>query len=743
MRSNGPLSQTEQPLAPEDLPVSETALHPHTPDDNQRLMDISVVDYAELKQTLAMREALINSLPAGVALLDIEGNIIDVNSQWRSYGVEGGNTDPYFGVGQNYLAICERAICDVAGEGTAEVAAGLRAVLAGERDHFTMDYPCHTPTQYRWFRLIANRINQANHPVKDAQAVVMHVDITAHRQEENQLRIAARVFADAGEAIALTDPAGRIQTINKAFTRITGYTERDAQGVIVGDLLRSGRHSHAFYAAMWESLTQRGFWQGEIWNCRKSGEVYPEWLTINRIDDEEGQAQHFVVVFSDITQLKNSQSKVEYLANHDILTDLPNRSLFQDRLQQTIAQARRNEEQAALLFLDLDHFKTINDTLGHGVGDQLLVQVAAQLQELVRDVDTVARLGGDEFTVVLAGCDAEVAGFIAQRLVASLARTFVIGGRNLRVTTSAGLALYPQDGDDVDTLCRAADMAMYQAKEDGRNRLRLYEPGLQQRLLEGTVLETALRRALTNDELRLVYQPQFDARDPKRLVGAEALLRWEDPEMGPISPGQFIPVAEKSDLITELGRRVVALLCEQVGAWQAAGLTPPPISFNVSPKDFREARFTSGLLQAMAQHGITANQLQVEFTEGTLTDRSDIVFREIQALQEAGVDLAIDDFGTGYSSLENLKRLPLAELKIDKTFVDGLGDNEHDEAIARASLAMAQAFGLRTVAEGVETPSQLAWLQAHGCDRIQGFLLARPLEAEDFRAMLHNTDTAA
>ncbi|MDR5900282.1 EAL domain-containing protein [Halomonas vilamensis] len=690
-----------------------------------------------------MREALIDSLPAGIALLDAAGNIIDVNSQWRSYGVEGGNTDPRFGVGQNYLAICERAVGDVAGEGAAEVAAGLRAVLVNKRDRFTMDYPCHSPVQYRWFRLIANRLDQANRPVREAQAVVMHIDITAQRRAEDQLRIAARVFADAGEAIVVADPAGRIQTINKAFTRITGYTERDALGVTVGDLLRSGRQSQAFYETMWESLTHRGFWQGEIWNCRKSGEVYPQWITINRIDDEEGQTQYFVGAYSNIAQIKDSHSKVEYLANHDALTGLPNRSLFQDRLQQAIAQARRNGGQAALLFLDLDYFKTVNDTLGHEVGDQLLVQVAARLRELVRDVDTIARFGGDEFTVVLANCDAETARSIAQRLVAGLPGTFEVRGRSLRVTTSAGLALYPQDGDDVDTLSRAADMAMYQAKEDGRNRLRLYDSGLHQCLLREATLETALRRALTNDELRLVYQPQFDASTPERLVGAEALLRWQDPENGPISPGQFIPVAEKSDLITELGWRVQELLCKDLQRWLAAGFAPPVISFNVSPKTFREGQFAARLHEVMTRYHISPGQLQVEFTEGTLTDRSDIVFQEIQALQKAGVDLAIDDFGTGYSSLENLKRLPLAELKIDKTFVDGLGNNEHDEAIARASLAMAQAFGLRTVAEGVETPSQLAWLQAHGCDRIQGFLLARPLEAEDFQAMLHNPDTAA
>ena len=690
----------------------------------------------EVRQALAARQALIDSLPANIALLDAAGKIVDVNKQWREFGAKNDITDPCLGVGANYLAICDNAIGGLAEEGAAEAATGLRSVLSGEQDSFAMDYPCHSPTQHRWFRLIANRVNQTNRQISGDQAVVMHVDITERRLAEDQLRIAARVFADAGEAIVVMDPSTRIQSINNAFTRITGYTESDALDETLVDLLRSGRHSQPFYEEMLESLTFRGFWQGEIINRRKSGAVYPEWLTINRIDDDEGQPRYFVAVFSDITQLNDSHSKIQYLANHDVLTGLPNRSLFQDRLQQNITQARCKDGQAALLFLDLDHFKTINDTHGHEVGDKLIVRVAAQLRELVRDVDTIARIGGDDFTVVFNNCDPDEAVGIAKRLIANLADAYEIDGRSLQVTPSAGLAFYPQDGDDVDTLSRAAEMAMYQAKEDGRYRLRLYESGLHQRLLEETSLEEALRRALTNGGLRLVYQPQFDANEPERLVGAETLLRWQDPEKGSISPGLFIPIAEKSDLISKLGRQVIELLCEQLSAWLEAGLNPPPISFNVSPKDFREGQFTTGLFQSMARHGIAAHHLQVEFTEGTLTERSDLFAGEFRALLEAGVNLAIDVFGTGYSSLINLKRLPLAELKIDKSFVDGLGEDEDDEAIVRASLAMARELGMKTVAEGVETQQQLTWLQEQGCHCIQGYLLSRPLEAGDFAAWL-------
>ncbi|MCH4565582.1 EAL domain-containing protein [Halomonas sp. EGI 63088] len=583
------------------------------------------------------------------------------------------------------------------------------------------------------------RMESVAEPATDSGAAWFRcalMDITERRRVEDQLRIAGRVYEDAGDAIVVMDPTGRIQSVNKAYIRITGYVENDALGTSLNSLVKTDHHGQASYKEIWENLNKRGFWQGEIWDRRKSGEEFPAWLTLNRLDDDQEKPRNLVAVFSDISQIKASQRKIEYLASHDVLTGLPNRSLFQDRAYQALVQARRNGSQMALMFLDLDHFKDINDTLGHEMGDALLVQVAAQLREWLRDVDTVARIGGDEFTVVFTDCDVRKTGLIAQHLVDRLAGTFEVRGSHLRCTASAGLALYPGDGDDVDTLCQAADMAMCLAKESGRNRLRLYESGLQERLLEDRALGEALRRALTHEELRLVYQPQFDASDPDRLVGAEALLRWEDPEKGEISPVRFIPIAERTDLITELGQRVVALLCEQVGAWRAAGLVPPPISLNVSPKDFRGGQFTSELFRSMARHGVTADQLQVELTESTLTEHSDIVSQEIQRLHAKGIELAIDDFGTGFSSLVNLKRLPLAELKIDKSFVDGLGDNEHDEAIGRASLAMAQAFGLRTVAEGVESQEQLAWLQAHACDRIQGLLLSRPLEANAFQAML-------
>ncbi|MFN3884510.1 MAG: putative bifunctional diguanylate cyclase/phosphodiesterase, partial [Rhodocyclaceae bacterium] len=559
--------------------------------------------------------------------------------------------------------------------------------------------------------------------------------VTKIMQAEEQLRITARVFDQAGEAIVITDPGSSIQTVNAAFTRITGYQPSEAIGKKVGDLLRSGRHSPDFYSAMWQALRETGFWQGEIWNKRKNGEIYPEWLTINRILDGAGEVEHYVAVFSDISQIKDSQRKAEYLATHDPLTGLPNRTLFHDRLRHALAQARRQKSRVALLFIDLDNFKTINDTLGHDIGDELLKQAACRLREVVRDVDTVARLGGDEFTAILADCSAETADRVSRRIVDDLSASFEINGRALFVSASVGIAFYPEDGQDSTSLVRAADAAMYRAKEQGRNRVEFFKPDLQVRLLKRAALEGALREALRLGRLRLVFQPKFRLED-RRLAGAEALVRWRDPEVGEVSPGEFIPIAEASGLILEVSRAVEGMLLAQMAAWQEIGLTLPRIAFNVSPRAMREADFAEALIARIDAAGIAHDRLQIEITESTLLENLDNVVNNLVALDAAGLKIAIDDFGTGYSSLAYLKRLPIDELKIDKSFVDGLGQDREDEAIARAVLGLAQALNLETVAEGVETDRQLAWLAQYGCDFAQGYLLAKPLEVVDFEDLL-------
>ncbi|WP_152527078.1 EAL domain-containing protein, partial [Halomonas sp. PBN3] len=565
-------------------------------------------------------------------------------------------------------------------------------------------------------------------------------DITLRKQAERQLRVSAKVFEQAGEAIVVTDREARIQSVNDAFTRITGYRADEAIGHKMGDLLRSGKNDPSLYQAMWRSLSARGFWQGEIWNKRKNGELFPEWLTINRIDEDDNQ--HFVAVFADISKLKASQRQAEYLATHDALTGLPNRTLFHDRLDLAMAQARRSASQVALMFLDLDNFKDINDTLGHDVGDKLLTQVAGRLNEIVRDMDTVARLGGDEFTVILNDTSVAGAERVAQRIIETLHDPVVVDQRSLYVSASIGLAFFPDDGDDAASLTKAADTAMYRAKDSGRDRFELFKPELQAQLVEQVNMENALRQALKAKHFRLAYQPKFVIMDG-RLFGAEALLRWHDPTQGEVPPGDFIPAAERSGLIVEIDRFVAHLAVESLARWRSQGFPSLPVSINVSARSFQDDRYLDALLEGLRTYRIPPDLIQLELTERTLVDRTSMALGNIERLREAGIQLSVDDFGTGYSSLAYLKRLPLAELKIDKSFVDGLdGRDRNDEAIVRAILGMAEALELRTVAEGGETEAQHSWLAEHGCDVLQGYLMARPEEEEIYMERLQRQGAA-
>lgn len=561
-------------------------------------------------------------------------------------------------------------------------------------------------------------------------------DITRKKHADDQLRIAARVFENAGEAIVITDAQGFIQSINEAFTRITGYEVEDAIGHSVGRLLKSGRHSNEFYEKMWSDLNHQGYWQGEIWNKRKNGEVYPEWLNINRVDSSTGDVDCYVAVFSDITNLKDSQRKVEFLATHDTLTNLPNRNLFQDRIEYAIAQARRRQSCLALLFIDLDNFKSINDTLGHHAGDELLIEAADRLRSVVRDVDTVARLGGDEFTVILTDCEVDKAELISVRILNEMNRSFLIQGRKAFVSASIGVAFYPQDAEDSSNLIKAADTAMYRAKEDGRNRLQLFKAEHRVHLLKQAAIESALHEAIINESLYLVYQPKFDVLDTDRVVGAEALLRWEDKILGQVSPVDFIPVAEKSTHILDLGKLVERMLIKQLVEWKKQGINCPPVAMNVSAQSFRDKDFSNRLQSLLKENDLLPESILVEITESSLMSKDGGDASDLLLLHEQGIKLSVDDFGTGYSSLSYLKRLPLTELKIDKSFVDGLGSDENDEAISRAILGMSKALGLRTVAEGVETDKQLAWLQKEKCDQVQGYLLSKPISSEAFKELL-------
>lgn len=687
---------------------------------------IDVTDIVRTQEALSQSQDRLNALMQNTtvifAMRDVAGAYIYANCRFvEFFGLEGQEI-----LGKNDFSLFEHELAVNIWDGTLS---SLR-----NRSAFTTDYQIAGPNGARYLRAVHQTLcDAAGNPV----ALILEAeDVTASKLAEEQLRITARVFEQAGEAIVVTDAEGVIQTTNKAFVAITGYSTAESVGKQVGQLLKSGRHSPDFYAAMWEALLEKGFWQGEIWNRRKSGDVYPEWLTINRVDDAEGRIEHFVSVFSDITDIKNAQRKAEYLAAHDVLTGLPNRTLFHDRLRHALAQARRKKERLALMFIDLDNFKDINDTLGHDIGDDLLRQAAERLQQVMRDVDTVARLGGDEFTAILSDCDAEAAGRIARRIVDELAASFSVQERQLFVSASVGVAFFPEDGQDSNSLVKAADTAMYRAKELGRNRVEFFVPDLHVRLLKRATMESAMRAALDMRRLRLVYQPKFGLQHGHPLVGAEALLRWRDPALGDVPPGEFIPVCESCGLIKDVTRAVQKMLLQQLSTWLALGLPVVPVAFNCSPRNIREPDMAEVLVASMQEAGVPSHLVQVEITEGALLENSEIVLANLSFLHQHGISISVDDFGTGYSSLTYLKRLPLAELKVDKSFVDGLGSDSDDEAIARAVLSLAKALGLRAVAEGVESVRQLDWLVEHGCEAVQGYHLSRPLEAVDYEDML-------
>jgi len=570
------------------------------------------------------------------------------------------------------------------------------------------------------------------------RAVVQLAGIAVeHSQAEQRLQQAATVFESTLEGVLITDEKANTIAINKSFTRITGYTEEDVIGKNPR-ILKSGHHDAAFYAALWLSVRETGQWQGEVWNRRKNGEIYPEWLTISSVLDNSGAISHYVCVFSDISPIKNSQEQLTQLAHHDPLTGLPNRLLLNARLTHALQYAHRGGRHLAVLFLDLDRFKNINDTLGHSVGDELLQAVAARLLHCVRDGDTVARLGGDEFVVTMEGLrHAEDAAVVVRKLLAAFAKSFALAGREIFVTTSIGVSLYPDDGKTVGDLLRNADTAMYRAKEQGRNNYEFYTRELTATALEKFTLETSLRYALERDEFVLYYQPQLSLHS-NRILGVEALIRWRHPDLGLVSPAKFIPLAEETGLINPIGEWVLRTACIQAKTWQLAGLPPILMAVNLSGRQIIRGDMVSQVRQVLGETGLEPRYLELEITEGSMMHQAQKASSNLDALKALGVTLAIDDFGTGYSSMSYLKRFNVDKLKIDQSFVRDIPHDSNDEAITRAIIAMCHNLQLTVVAEGVETLEQQAFLYTHGCHEMQGFLFSPPVPAQQLASLLES-----
>ena len=549
--------------------------------------------------------------------------------------------------------------------------------------------------------------------------------------------IDATAFGWSQYAIVITDANNVILRVNNAFTESTGYTAEDAVGQKIS-LLKSGRNDDAFYDAMWESINHTGTWQGEIWDQRKNGEIYPSWLTITAVKDAAGAVIYYVGTHVDITERKATEEAIDRLAFFDPLTHLPNRVLLQERLKHSIETARREDKQLALLMLDLDRFKAVNDSLGHLAGDELLQQVGERITAQLRNVDMVARLGGDEFIVLLEDiASPNDAARIAEELISHLNIPFKLTqSDDVWIGASIGISLYPQHGDSLEILMDHSDKALYQAKDKGRGCFAYFSEDLTTTARERLELETRLRHAIHQQELRVFYQPQVDIASG-RIVGAEALVRWQDPIEGLISPCRFIPIAEETSLIAEIGEWVLRETCNQGQFWLASGLLPLTLAVNVSPHQFRRSDINALVATVLVETGFPAIQLELEITESGLMENQDNATNILNNLRTQGIHLAIDDFGTGYSSLSYLKHFPVNVLKIDKSFIDEIPHNKDDMEIAATIIAMAHTLGFKVLAEGVETPEQLAFLREHGCDTYQGFIKSCPLSAKEFAKLLH------
>lgn len=546
-----------------------------------------------------------------------------------------------------------------------------------------------------------------------------------------RLRLSAAVFEHSHEGITITDRSNRIVTVNQAFTQITGYSESEVVGKNPR-ILASGRHNRDFYERMWKSINSSSHWKGELWNRCKDGEVKPCWFSISAVMDEQHEVENYVAIFSDISERKLAEERIEFFAHHDALTHLPNRILTRDRFELAVASAQREDSGIALLYIDLDNFKYVNDTFGHQAGDQLLLLVVDRIKQQIRETDTISRQGGDEFLLILPSIhDPMVVQRIASQVLANLASAFDIEGHSIGISASAGIAMFPEHGTDFDALLKNSDAAMYAAKKAGKNVYRFFTDEMNVDVLDKLKLKVQLRVAIDNHQFYLVYQPQIDLLT-QAIIGAEALIRWNHPEEGIIAPGRFIPLAEESGLIGEIGDWVIEEACRQGRAWFDSGVTPFVVAVNVSSQQFNNGAILDTVRGALARSGLPADFLELEFTESGLLSDIEYSVSTIEKLRALGVKLSIDDFGTGYSSLSYLQQFKVDKLKIDQSFVRDIGDHSEGMGIIRAIIQLGKTLQMTVIAEGVETENQLQTLCNLDCNEAQGYFISRPLAADVF-----------
>jgi diguanylate cyclase (GGDEF)-like protein/PAS domain S-box-containing protein len=675
---------------------------------------------------LRMHHEALREISQGVLITDRQRNITYANAAFeRITGYSEGEVlgrDPSFMYGE---------------ETEAATIAALRAALQSGQPFGGVIMNCRKDGTAFWNELSIT-------PVLDGlghltQFVGVMRDVTELRRVEQELRISAAAF-ESLHGIMVTDADGVILRVNNAFTEMTGYGKDEVVGK-KPSLFKSGRHGDAFYADMWRQLVTNGTWEGEVWDRRKNGEVFPKWQTISAVKGPEGHVTHYVAAFSDTSERKEAEEQIRHLAFFDPLTMLPNRRLLLDRLQQSLAISARSRRHGAMLFIDLDQFKTLNDTMGHDMGDRLLQQVASRLAECVRDGDTVARLGGDEFVVMLENLSdspeeaATQAKMVGENILDALNQPYLLVGHEHHSTPSIGVTLYSGQDASIEELLKRADLAMYQSKASGRNAMHFFDPEMQSVITARATMEAELRHGLQQNEFCVHYQAQVGGSGD--VIGAEILLRWQQPQRGMVPPGEFIPLAEETGLILPLGHWVLETACSQLAIWAAqperAHLS---LSVNVSARQFRHPDFVEQVLAVLEHTGANPHKLKLELTEGMLLDNVEDIIAKMSALKKHGVGFSLDDFGTGYSSLSYLKRLPLDQLKIDQSFVRDVLSDPNDAAIARTIVALGQSMGLAVIAEGVETEAQRAFLEANGCRAYQGYLFSKPIPVNKFEELV-------
>lgn len=693
------------------------------------VLDITKRKKAELdlQQSESLLRKVLNTLPVGVWVTDIEGKIMMGNPAgqriWagaRYVGVE------EYGEYKGWWTDTGKRI-------EPEEWALARAIRKGETSlNEVIDIECFDGTR--------KTIYNSAMPIKDEMdniigAIVVNEDITEKRRAEEKLLLASKVIENTSEGMMVTDPEGVIQMVNPAFTSITQYTPKEAIGQ-TPRILRSDRHDQDFYRDMWRVLITTGRWEGEIWNRRKNGEAYPEWLTISAVKGGQGETTNYVALFHDMTERKQSEEEIRYHAYHDALTGLPNRQVFRDRLDMAMARAGRNHEKLAVFFVDLDNFKNINDGMGHAVGDLFLQGVATRLVGALREEDTVSRFGGDEFTIIVEDIKEEYGvDHVAKKIFEALAVPFKLEGHDLYITASIGISIFPDDGEDGEALMQNADAAMYRAKERGKNNYMLYTPEMNVRLFERLALESSLRKAIEREEFLLYYQPKISLATGK-IVGMEALVRWNHPDLGLVPPVHFIPLAEETGLIIPIGEWVLDTALSQLKKWHDAGYDKLSMAINLSARQFAQDNLDVIVEEALRKNGAPPRSLEVEVTESMVMTDIENTVNTLRSLGLMGVRISIDDFGTGYSSLSYIKKFLIDSLKIDRSFVLDLSRDPDDASIVTAIISMAKGLGLKVVAEGVESEEQLEFLRERGCDEAQGYYFSPPVPEDKFRKLL-------